>query len=108
MAVSALLYGTVGCVIPGSGGAHCDAIRLHVVAEMSTQASAMRATCDPASQRGAARAPSSYVRQMSVDHLAMLLTHHEACSSAQLIDVREEGEARLAKLPQFQLLPMSR
>jgi hypothetical protein len=48
------------------------------------------------------------VVQMSVQQLKAMLDDAEARQAVQLIDVREESEARLASLPHFQLLPLSR
>jgi hypothetical protein len=48
------------------------------------------------------------VAQMSVETLGALLRDAGAAAAAQLLDVREPREERLAALPGFRLLPLSR
>lgn len=45
---------------------------------------------------------------MPVSQLANILQDSQKVSEVQLIDVREEVEARIASLSQFQLKPLSR
>jgi len=47
------------------------------------------------------------IQHMSVQELAELLTHPEELEDVQLVDVRETWEADMARLPGFQLLPLS-
>ena len=48
------------------------------------------------------------ITQMSVSQLANILQDSQKVSEVQLIDVREEVEARVSSLPRFQLKPLSR
>eukprot|EP00775_Hariotina_reticulata_P010018 gene10018-10173_t len=47
------------------------------------------------------------VQQMSVNELQEMLADPEQREQLQLLDVREEGEFRISRLPLFQLLPLS-
>lgn len=45
---------------------------------------------------------------MSVAKLADILNDPQAASKVQLVDVREDVEARISSLPQFEVKPLSR
>ena len=45
---------------------------------------------------------------MSVSKLAEILNDPQLASEVQLVDVREDVEARISSLPQFQVKPLSR
>ena len=45
---------------------------------------------------------------MSVSQLAEILNNSQKASEVQLVDVREDVEARISSLPQFQVKPLSR
>ena len=45
---------------------------------------------------------------MSVSKLAEILNDPQKASEVQLVDVREDVEARISSLPQFQVKPLSR
>ena len=45
---------------------------------------------------------------MSVCKLAEILNDPQQASDVQLVDVREDVEARISSLPQFQVKPLSR
>lgn len=54
------------------------------------------------------RPPSNQVQAMTVQKLQKLLEDGDSPLEMQFVDVREEGEAHVARLPHFQLYPMSR
>lgn len=45
---------------------------------------------------------------MSVAKLAEILNDPQSASEVQLVDVREDVEARISSLPQFEVKPLSR